>query len=52
MIYDIHRTSDWFRENKPCENAELQSIDERGYGRYTIEINSLEELSPRLKEPF
>lgn len=50
MIYDIHRTSDWFRENKPCEKAELQSIDELGYSKYTIEINTLEDLQELIKE--
>jgi hypothetical protein len=50
MIYEIYRTSDWFRKNKPCEKAELQSIDERGYSRYTIEINTLEDLQELIKE--
>ena len=50
MIYTIHRTSDIFKEYRPCEKAELQSIDERGYSRYTIEINSLEELQALINE--
>lgn len=50
MKYDIHRTSDWFRESKPCEKAELQESDEYGYSKYTIEINTLEDLQELIKE--
>ena len=50
MIYDIHRTSDWFKESKPCERAELQGEDELGYDKYTIEINTLEDLQELIKE--
>ena len=50
MIYEIYRTSDIFKEYRPCEKAELQSIDERGYSRYTIEINSLEDLQELIKD--
>lgn len=50
MIYDIHRTSDWFRENKPCEKAELKSLDEFGCSEYIIEINTLEDLQELIKE--
>lgn len=50
MIFDIHRTSDWFRESKPCERAELQGEDELGCDAYTIEINTLEDLQELIKE--
>lgn len=50
MIYDIYRTSDWFRKNKPCEKAEFQGIDEYANNKYTIEINTLEDLQELIKE--
>lgn len=50
MRYTIYRTSDIFKEYRPCEKAELQSIDERGYSRYTIEINTLEDLQELIKD--
>lgn len=50
MIYTIFRTSDFLGENKPCEKAQETYVDELCYSRYTIEINSLEELQALINE--
>ena len=45
MKFEIYRTSDWCRENKPCEGAKLVRAGSAEHKPvYEIEINTLEQL--------
>lgn len=45
MKFEIYRTSDWCRENPPCEGAKLVSAGSAVHDAvYEIEIETLEQL--------
>lgn len=45
MKFEIYRTSDWCRENPPCEGAKLVRAGSAAHNAvYEIEIETLEQL--------
>ena len=45
MKFEIYRTSDWYRENPPCEGARLVRAGSAMHSAvYEIEIETLEQL--------
>lgn len=44
MEFEIYRTSDWDRTEKPCDRAYLAGKDEWDCDIYKVKIESLEDL--------
>lgn len=50
MEFEIHRTSDWDRTEKPCDSAYLAGKDQWDKPVYKIKIDTLEDLIALIKE--
>lgn len=50
MKFLINRASDYENKAQPCKNAKLEPIQATGYNKYSIELESLDDLQRLIKE--
>lgn len=50
MEFEIYRTSDHFKENKPCDKAYVAGKDKWDRPIYKIKIDTLEDLISLMEE--